>query len=53
MEKTWCMVLTEKALWLQWNIPPWFIIPLEKSWFNERLVFKMIMVRKIIKVNKR
>ena len=35
---------TEKALWTQWNIPLWFIAPMEKAWFYERLFFEMVMV---------
>ena len=38
----------EKALWLQWNISPWFIAPVEKVWFYEKLFFEvaMVMVKK-------
>ena len=28
----------DKELWLQWNIPSYFIAPVEKAWFYEIIV---------------
>ena len=25
-----------KTLWRQWNIPQWFIVPMEKAWFYKK-----------------
>ena len=30
----WFMIPMEKALWPQWNIPSWFIAPMEKVWLK-------------------
>ena len=45
----------EKALWRQWNIPPWFIASMNKAWFYERFSFEvvMVMVKDKIKCNKK
>ena len=40
----WNKASKEKALRLQWNITPWFIAPMEKAWFYERLFFKVVIV---------
>ena len=37
------MAPMEKASWRQWNIPPWFITPMEKKWFMEDYFFEEIM----------
>ena len=34
----------EKALWAQWNIPPWLIASMEKTWFYEILFFEVVTV---------
>ena len=41
MEKAWFMV---PALWPRWDIPSWFIAPMEKAWFYERLFFEVVIV---------
>ena len=33
-----------KGIWRQWNIPLWFVAPMEKSCFYERLFFEEVMV---------
>ena len=33
----------EKALSPQWNVTSWFIAPMEKAWFYERLFFKVVV----------
>ena len=37
------MAPVEKALWRQWNIPPWFVAPMEKKWFMEDYFFEEVM----------
>ena len=32
------------GLWPQWNTPSWFIAPMEKAWFYERLFFEVVIV---------
>ena len=44
MKKVWFMVPMEKTLWPQLNIPSWFIAPIEKAWFYERLFFEVVIV---------
>ena len=44
MEKAWFMALMEKELWPQWNIPSYFIAPMEKVWFSEILFFQVVIV---------
>ena len=36
MEKAWIRS--------QWNILSWFIAPMEKAWFYDRLFFKVVIV---------
>ena len=38
MEKAWFMAAMDKELWPQWNIPSYFIAPMEKAWFYEIIV---------------
>ena len=38
MEKAWFMAPMDKELWPQWNIPSYFIAPMEKAWFYEIIV---------------
>ena len=33
----------EKALWPQWNVTSWFIAPMAKAWFYERLFFEVVV----------
>ena len=44
----------EKGLWRRWNIPSWFITPIEKAWFYKRFFFEavMFMVKNKRKYNK-
>ena len=42
----------EKALWLQWNIPSWFIALMEKAWFSERFFFEVVIVMVNVKQKK-
>ena len=42
----------ENALWRQWNIPSWFIAPMEKAWFYIIFSFEVVMVIVKIKENK-
>ena len=43
-----------KGLWRRWNIPSWFIAPMEKAWFYKRFFFEavMFMVKDKRKYNK-
>ena len=34
----------KKALWPQWNISPWFIVAIGKTWFYERLFFEVVII---------
>ena len=47
MKNTGFMVLMEKELWPQWNVPPWFIASVAKLWFYEILFFQgtILMVK--------
>ena len=45
MEKSWFMAPMDKALRPQWNIPSYFIDPMEKVWFYEIIV--MVKDKKI------
>ena len=44
MKKAWFIATMEKALWSQLNTSPWFLVPMEKGWFYERLFFKVVIV---------
>ena len=38
------MALMEKELWLQWNIPSYFIAQWKRYGFNEILFFQVVIV---------
>ena len=43
------------ALWRQWNIPPWLIVPMEKAWFHVRFFFEaaIVMIKDTRKCDKK
>ena len=40
----WNITPMEKALWPKWSISWWFIAPMEKAWFYERLFLELVTV---------
>ena len=50
MEKALFMTAMENTFQPQWNIPSWFVSPMEKTWFYEKLLLEVVIV--MVKDNK-